>query len=137
MNTCIITIAAIVGGVVLLKGADYAVRFYRTRKRGVLEQIGRTINATLTEVEQVEAHRTYDVAHSRSRYIPTHYNIKALWDNPETREVYEFSMTVYAVTEPSYQRGQTIPVLIDPNHPHRYIMDPQQEKSQNRGHLSV
>lgn len=104
-----------------------------TRAFRLLEQIGRTIDATLTEVERVEAHATYRPSHSPRRYVPTHCAIKALWDNPETREVYEFNMTVYGETDPGYWRGHTIPVLIDPNDARRYIMDPQQEKSQKSG----
>ncbi len=84
------------------------------RRRAWLQQHGKKIMATITKVQE---HITRDRDGNRTGRF---YGVTALWDDPETREVYEFSKNVDSSL--GYHERVPVPVLIDPKNPRRYQM---------------
>lgn len=93
---------------------QHFIRRATQRRRAWLLQHGEKITATITRIQEY-------VTRNRNSFITRRfYQVTALWEDPHTREVYEFTRRLSSPL--GYQERLPVPVWIDPNNPRRYWM---------------
>ncbi len=97
--------------------------FMQQQKVNWLEQNGKRVMATVTEVEvRREAHqvaRMQQQATLPNAPPSTQTVLETQWSDPQTGQVYNFKSDQRAFW-PSIKQGETVEVLFDPNDPSRY-----------------
>ena len=88
---------------------------YQMYKISRLRSHGRQIVAKVTSIR----HETGKTAWGLSR---DNYYVTAAWTNPRTGRTHTY-WTWVMNSHPEYRQGILVPVLFDPNHPERYILD--------------
>jgi hypothetical protein len=94
--------------------AQFFIRRAKERQRAWLLPHGKKIMATIIRIEEHITRNRYGFITARS------YQVLALWDDPQTRQVYEFTRRLESPL--GYQERLPVPVWIDPNNPRRYWM---------------
>jgi hypothetical protein len=89
---------------------------YHIQRISWLHQHGRRVVAMVTSIRH-ETGKT-DAGFSRDNYYVT-----ATWTNPRTGKTYTF-WTWILNQAPDFGQGDLVPVLIDPNNPEHYALEP-------------
>jgi hypothetical protein len=88
---------------------------YQIQKIGWLRRHGKRVVAMVTSIR-------HETGKTPAGFPRDNYYVTATWTNPWTGRTYTF-WTWIMNQRPDYTKGSLVPVLVDPNHPERYIMD--------------
>ena len=77
---------------------------------------GRQITAMVTSIR-------HETGRTPWGFTRDNYYLTATWTNPRTGHTYTF-WTWIMNSCPAYTRGSLVPVMIDPNNPHHYTINP-------------
>jgi hypothetical protein len=88
---------------------------YQIQKIEWLRHHGKRVIAMVTSIR----HETGETA---AGFVRDNYYVTATWTNPRSGKTYSFWTWVINRC-PDYRQGSLVPVLIDPDHPQRYILD--------------
>ena len=100
------------GGTIALILTFVAYQLYKIKR---LRSHGWQIISVVTSIR----HETGKAAWGASQDA---YYVTARWINPRSGRTYTF-WTWVMNSRPAYKQGSLVPVLIDPDHPERYILD--------------
>ncbi len=89
---------------------------YQVRRIGWMRQHGRYVTALVTSIR-------HEVGKTHAGFSRDNYYLTATWTNPRTGKTYTFWTWIIGHA-PDYVQGSLVPVLIDPNDPKHYLMEP-------------
>ena len=104
--------ALVVLGFLALTTAFVIYKVYQFRS---LTSHGRHINAVVTSIRHETGKSAWGITRDQ-------YYLTAKWTNPCTGRTYTFWTWVMNSTPP-YTTGTLVPVLIDPQHPNRFVLN--------------